>query len=131
MVNLPLARRRPAADNPLMLDALKNMGNLGGLMQKAREMQEKMKAFQEELARRSYDADAAGGAVTATVSGTFELKKLRIDKTKVDPADVELLEDLVVAAVNAAHAKAAAAAQSEMSKMTSDLGLPPGMIPGM
>ncbi|HEX8325649.1 MAG TPA: YbaB/EbfC family nucleoid-associated protein [Tepidisphaeraceae bacterium] len=114
-----------------MLDALKNMGNLGGLMQKAREMQEKMKAFQEELARRSYDADAGGGAVTATVSGKFELKKLRIDKTKVDPADVELLEDLVVAAVNAAHAKAAAAAQSEMAKMTGDLGLPPGMIPGM
>ena len=114
-----------------MLDALKNLGNLPGLMQKAREMQDKMKAFQDDLARRTFDADAAGGAVTATVNGKFELKKIRIDKTKVDPNDVELLEDLVVAAVNAAQTKAASAAQSEMAKMSGDLGLPPGMIPGM
>ena len=114
-----------------MLDALKNLGNMQGLMQKAREMQDKMQAFQAGQAKRLYDADAAGGAVTATVNGRFELKKVRIDKTKVDPADVELLEDLVVAAVNAAQAKAAATAQGEMAKMTSDLGLPPGAIPGM
>lgn len=114
-----------------MLDALKNLGGMGGLMQKAREMQEKMQAFQEEQARRTYDADAAAGAVTATVNGRFELKKLRIDKTKVDPSDVELIEDLVVAAVNAAQAKAASSAQSEMAKMTGDMGLPPGAIPGL
>lgn len=114
-----------------MFDALKNLGSLPGLMQKAREMQDKMAAFQAELAKRTYDADAAAGAVTATVNGKFELKKLRIDKTKVDPNDTELLEDLVVAAVNAAQAKAAAVAQNEMAKMTGDLGLPPGSIPGM
>ena len=114
-----------------MLDAFKNLGNMSGLMQKAKELQDKMQAFQEAQATRTYDADAAGGAVTATVNGRFELKKVRIDKTKVDSSDVELLEDLVVAAVNAAQAKAAAMSQSEMAKMTSDLGLPPGAIPGM
>ncbi|MDB5325995.1 MAG: ybaB [Phycisphaerales bacterium] len=128
---MPIAFRRYRPNNAIMLDALKNLGNLPGLMQKAREMQDKMKAFQDELARKTFDADAAGGAVTATVNGKFELKKIRIDKTKVDPADVELLEDLVVAAVNAAQTKAASAAQSEMAKMSGDLGLPPGMIPGM
>ena len=110
-----------------MLDALKNLGSLPGLMQKAQEMQQKMQAFQAELANKTFDADAAGGAVTATVNGKFELKKIRIDRTKIDPSDVELLEDLVVAAVNAAQTRAASAAQGEMAKMTGDLGLPPGI----
>lgn len=114
-----------------MFDALKNLGNLGGLMVKAREMQDKMKAFQEELGRRTFEADAAAGAVTATVNGRFELAKIRIDKTKIDPNDVELLEDLVVAAVVSAQAKAAASVQSEMAKMSSEMGLPPGALPGM
>jgi hypothetical protein len=112
-----------------MFDALKNMGNLPGLMAKAREMQEKMKAVQEELNRRHVSADAGGGMVEATVNGRSELVKLRIDKSRVDVTDTEMLEDLVVAAVNAAQSKAAAMVQSEMQKMTADLGLPPGLLP--
>ena len=114
-----------------MFDQLKNLGNLGGIMAKAREMQEKMKTFQDSLGDKRYESDAAGGAVVATVNGRFELVKIRIDKTKIDPADTELLEDVTVAAVVSAQAKAAAAVQGEMAKMQSDLGLPPGMIPGM
>jgi len=114
-----------------MFDALKNLGNLPGLMQKAREMQEKMAAYQAELGQKQFTSDAAGGAVTAVVNGRFELVKVRIDKTKLDPTDVELLEDVIVAAVAAAQAKAAAQVQAEMQKMSADMGLPGGMIPGM
>ena len=112
-----------------MLDAFKNIGNLGSLMTRAKEMQEKMKAMQEELGNRQISADSGGGMVTAIVNGRLELVKLRIDKTKIDPADTEMLEDLTVAAVSAAQAKAAQMMQSEMSKLAGELGLPPGMLP--
>jgi len=111
-----------------MLDAFKNLGNLPGLMAKAREMQEKMKSVQEEMARREVTADAGAGIVEATVNGRLELKRVRIDKTRIDPADTEMLEDLIVAAVNAAQARAAEMMQSEMQRITGELGLPPGML---
>jgi nucleoid-associated protein EbfC len=115
-----------------MLDALKNLGNLPGLMAKAREMQDKMKSMQDELAKRQISADAGGGIVTAIVNGRMELVKLRIDKSKIDvDKDTELLEDIIVAAVAAAQNKAGAMVQQEMAKITSDMGLPPGMLPGM
>lgn len=116
---------------PAMLDALKNLGNLPGLMAKAREMQDKMKAVQEDLARRQFASDAGAGAVTAIVNGRLELVKVRIDKSKLDPNDTELLEDVIVAAVVSAQAKAAAGIQEEMAKVSAGLGVPPGMIPGM
>ena len=112
-----------------MFDAFKNLGNLGDLMAKARQMQEQMKALQEELGRRQVTADAGGGMVQATVNGRLELVKLHIDKTKVDPADTEMLEDLIVAAVHGAQAKAAEMMQAEMKKAAGDMGLPPGMLP--
>jgi DNA-binding YbaB/EbfC family protein len=111
-----------------MFDALKNIGNLPGLMAKAREMQEKMKAVQEELGRKTVVADAGGGMVEATVNGRLELTKLRIDKSRVNMNDVEMLEDLIIAAVAASQAKAADMVKSEMQRVTSEMGLPPGMI---
>lgn len=111
-----------------MFDAMKNLGNLPGLMAKAREMQERMKAVQEELGQKQITADAGAGSVEATVNGRLELKKIHIDKSRIDVADTELLEDLVVAAVNAAQARAAEMMQSEMQRMAGDLGLPPGML---
>jgi DNA-binding YbaB/EbfC family protein len=113
-----------------MFDALKNLGNLPGLMAKAQEMQNKMQALQEELARKQVTAEAAGGMVQATVNGRLELVKLRIDKTRIDPNDTEMLEDVIVAAVAAAQNKAAEAAREEMQRMAGDLGVPPGMLPG-
>jgi DNA-binding YbaB/EbfC family protein len=112
-----------------MFDALKGLGNLPGLMAKAREMQNKMKAMQEDLARRQVTADAAGGMVEATVNGRLELVKLRIDKTKIDPTDTDMLEDVIVAAVAAAQNKASDTAKEEMQKMAAEMGLPPGMLP--
>ena len=112
-----------------MFDALKGLGNLPGLMAKAREMQDKMKAMQEDLARRQVTADAAGGMVEATVNGRLELVKLRIDPSKIDPTDTEMLEDVIVAAVAAAQNKASDTAKEEMQKMAAEMGLPPGMLP--
>jgi DNA-binding YbaB/EbfC family protein len=114
-----------------MFDAFKNLANLPALMSKAREMQEKMQAMQEELGRKTVTADAGGGMVEATVNGRLELVKLRIDKSRIDTNDTEMIEDLTVAAVRAAQLKAGEMAQQENSKATAGLGLPPGMIPGM
>jgi DNA-binding YbaB/EbfC family protein len=112
-----------------MLDAFKNLGNLGSLMAKAQEMQSKFKTLQEELAKKTVTADAAGGMVQATVNGRLELVKLRIDKSKVDVNDVEMLEDVIVAAVAAAQARAAETMKAEMSKAAGEMGLPPGILP--
>ena len=111
-----------------MFDNLKNLANLPGIMQKAREMQEKVKQMQDEAGRKQVSADSGGGMVTAIVTGRLELVKIRIDKTKVDVNDTEMLEDLIVAAVNAAQAKAAEMMRQEMAKLASDAGLPPGML---
>lgn len=112
-----------------MFDAIKGLGDLPGLMAKAREMQDKMKQAQENLAKRQVTAEAAGGMVQATVNGRLELVKLRIDKSKIDPSDTEMLEDVIVAAVAAAQNKAGETAREEMQKMASDMGIPPGMLP--
>lgn len=114
-----------------MFEALKNLGNLSDLMKSAREMQEKMKQLQEELARKTVTADAGAGMVQATVNGRLELVRIRIDRDKIDLNDTELLEDVIVAAVGAAQRKAAEMMQQEMQKMAGQLGLPPGMLPGM
>ena len=113
-----------------MFDALKNLGNLGSLMTKAKEMQDKFRTLQEELAKKTVTADAAGGMVQATVNGRLELVKLQIDKARVDVNDTEMLEDVIVAAVRAAQAQAAEMMKAEMSKAAGEMGLPPGMLPG-
>ena len=112
-----------------MFDSLKNLGNLGSLMTKAKEMQERMKGLQEELARKTVTAEAAGGMVQATVNGRLELVKLQIDKSRIDVNDTEMLEDVIVAAVRAGQAKAAEMSKAEMTKMAGEMGLPPGMLP--
>ena len=113
-----------------MFENLKGLGSLPGLMAKAREMQDRMKSMQEELAHKTVSADAGGGMVEATCNGRLELVRLRIDKARVDPNDTEMLEDLVVAAVHAAQTKAAEMAKSEMQRVAGEMGLPPGMLPG-
>ena len=113
-----------------MFDALKNLGSLPGLMAKAREMQDRMKAMQEELANKTVSADAGGGMVEATCNGKMELVRVKIDKARVDPNDTEMLEDLLVAAVRAAQVKAGEMARSEMQRVAGEMGLPPGMLPG-
>src|SRR3954470_19779885 len=111
-----------------MFDNLKNLANLPGIMQKAREMQERMQQVQADLAQKQVSADAGGGMVTAIVNGRMEVVRVRIDKTKLpDVNDTEMLEDLIVAAVSAAQQKAAEMTRQEMQRAATDLGLPPGM----
>ncbi len=112
-----------------MFDDLKNL-NLGDLMKKAQEMQGQMQRIQEELARKQVTADAGAGMVRATVNGKLELVKLAIDKSKIDPADTEMLEDVIVAAVAAAQRRAGEMIKQEMEKAAGGMGLPPGMLPG-
>jgi DNA-binding YbaB/EbfC family protein len=114
-----------------MFDALKNLGSLPGLLAKAREMQDRMKAVQDELARKTVEADAGGGMVTATVNGRLEVVRIRIDQSKIDVNDTDMLEDVTVAAIAAAQGKAAEMIRQEMSRVAGEMGLPPGALPGM
>lgn len=113
-----------------MFDALKNLGHLRELMGKAQEMQARMKQLQDELAQRTVSADVGEGRVTATVNGRLEVMGIKIDKSRVDTSNTEMLEDLILAAIRAGQAKAAAEMAAEMQKVAGELGLPPGMLPG-
>ena len=97
-------------------------GNMGNLMKQAQRMQRQMEESQKELESAEYTAKAGGGAVTATVSGKKELTSIKIDPDAVDPEDVEMLEDMVMAAVNEALKQAEEASTEAMSKLTGGLG---------
>jgi nucleoid-associated protein EbfC len=103
------------------------MKNLGQLMKQAQAMQEKMAEMQERLGQMEIDGAAGGGLVRATVSGKGEIKKLKIEPSLVDPKEVEVLEDLIVAAINDARGKVEATTAEQMKELTGGLALPPGM----
>jgi DNA-binding YbaB/EbfC family protein len=102
--------------------------NMMGMMKQIQKMQEKMAQVQQELEARTVVGEAGGGMVKVTANGKQHIVKLEIDKEVVDPADVTMLEDLVLAAINKALGDAAKMAQDEMAKATS--GLMPN-IPGL
>ena len=93
-------------------------------MKQAQQMQAKMMRVQEELEIKTVEATSGGGMVTAIVNGKHELMSLKIEKDVVDPEDIEMLQDLVVAAVNEGVRKAQEMAQEEMSKITGGLNIP-------
>ncbi len=97
---------------------------LGNIMKQAQQMQQKMARMQEELLTREVEASAGGGMVTATVNGAQQLVNLNIEPSVVDPEDVEMLQDLVMAAVNEAVKKSQVMAQEEMSKITGGMNIP-------
>jgi len=98
--------------------------DMGKLMKQAQQMQAKMMRVQEELEGRTVEATSGGGMVTAVVNGKHELISLKIEKDVVDPEDIEMLQDLVVAAVNEGVRKAQEMAQEEMSKLTGGFRIP-------
>lgn len=105
-------------------------GNLQNMLKQAQKMQEDMAKLQAELEEREYTATAGGGAVTVVVDGTHTVKQLEIKPEVVDPEDVEMLADLIMAAVNQAIRQAVETSEAEMSKISSGLsGL--GGIPGL
>ena len=101
---------------------LGGLGNLAGLMKQAKSLQENMAKVQEALAQQRFEADAGAGMVRAEVNGKGELIQVKIDPKATE--DVELLEDLVKAAVCAAAAKAQEGMKAEMAKLTGGLNLP-------
>lgn len=103
------------------------MKNLGQMMKQAQAMQAKMAEMQEKLAELEVSGQAAAGMVKATLNGKSELRGLKIDPSLVDPKEIEVLEDLIVAAVNDAKGKVEARVAEEMQKVTGGLNLPPGM----
>jgi DNA-binding YbaB/EbfC family protein len=103
------------------------IGDLMGMMQKARELQTKMEQLQQEVAAMEVTGTAGAGMVTVTMTGKSEMKAIRIDPSLIKPEEAEILEDLIVAAVNDARGKAEAALQDRMRDLTGGLQLPPGM----
>lgn len=103
------------------------MKNLGNLMKQAQEMQSKMEDMQRQLAEAELSGSAGAGMVTVTLNGKNEVKSVKIDPSLAGPDDVEILEDLIVAAFNDAKTKVEAHVQEEMQKITGGLNLPPGM----
>ena len=101
--------------------------NIKKMMQQAAKMQEQMQTAQAELADKTVTATAGGGKVTVVANGAGDVLSIKIDKAVVDPEDVEMLEDLILSGVQKAITEGKELAQSEMSKLTSGLGLPPGL----
>lgn len=99
-------------------------GGMGNIMKQAQQMQQKMLKIQEEMAQRTVEASVGGGMVTVTASGKAEIVRIKIEPQAIDPDDVEMLEDLVLAGVNEALRKAQEMVANEMSKLTGGLKLP-------
>jgi DNA-binding YbaB/EbfC family protein len=103
------------------------MSNLVQMLKQAQQMQARMAEMQTKLAEIEVTGASGGGMVQITVSGKGDVKKLKIDKSVVDPNEAEVLEDLILAAFNDAKARADRLATEEMEKLTGGLKLPPGM----
>ena len=108
---------------------MKGIPNMGNLMKQAQQFQAKMAKLQEELGDREVEASSWGGMVTVKANGRQEILSIKIEREVVDPDDIEMLQDLVLAAVNDAMAKGKSMVAEEMGKLTHGLNLP--NIPGL
>ena len=100
------------------------MQDFGSMMKQAKKLQEKMAGLQKELESKMVEATAGGGMVSVVVNGKFELQSLKIEREVVSPDDVDMLQDLILAAVNEGIRKAQGMASSEMAKLTGGLNIP-------
>ena len=103
------------------------MKDIMGMMRQAQQLQARMQKMQEDLAALEVTGQSGGGLVTVTMSGKFDLVKVRIDPSLMKPDEAEILEDLLVSATRDAKAKAEAEMQSRMAEATGGLPLPPGL----
>ena len=106
-----------------------DFGNMGDLMKQAQEMQKKISEMQTDLSQKTVTATAGGGMVTVTVNGSHELVSIGLEKEVVNPNDIEMLVDLLMAAANEALKKSQEMATTEMSRLTEGLNLP-GLMGG-
>ena len=104
------------------------MGNMAGMMKKMQKLQGEMAKMQEQLKTRTMEVSAGGGAIKVVINGDKQILSLKIDPAAVDPEDIEMLEDLVAAAVNEAIKKVDDMTAQEMGKLTGGLNLPAGML---
>ena len=107
-----------------MFKGLGQMGDMAKMMKAAKEMQEKMQQLQEDLNEITVTGESGAGLVKAVASAKGELKSLDIDPSIFDPQEKEVVEDLILAAIKDAQARAAERSQQEMAKITEGLGLP-------
>ena len=98
--------------------------NMNQIIKQAQKMQDDMKALQEELDATEYEGMSGSGVVKATVTGKHDVVSVKIDSSIVDPEDIEMLEDLIAAAVNDAVSKAKAEGEAEMAKITGGMNVP-------
>jgi len=108
---------------------MKGIPNMGNLMKQAQQFQAKLAKLQEELAGRTVEASSGGGMVSVVANGRQEVISIRIDPEVIDREDKEMLQDLILAAVNDALSRAKAMVNEEMGKLTHGLNLP--NIPGL
>ena len=101
-----------------------SMGNMGNMMKQAQKMQQDMLKMQEELERQEFEGTAGGGAVVVTLTGKKELTKVTLKPEIVDPDDVEMLEDLILVAVNEGLKKVDESSQAKLGKLTGGLNIP-------
>lgn len=101
-----------------------NMGNMQGMMKKVQKMQADMAKLQEDLKSRVLETTAGGGVIKLEVNGNKEIVSLKIDQSAVDPDDVEMLEDLILTAVNDAMKQVDEVAEKEMGKITGGMKMP-------
>lgn len=106
----------------------KGFVGMGNLLKQAQEIQGKMAQVQEELARKSVEASAGGGMVRVTVNGQLTVSAIKVDPAVINPQDAEMLQDLILAAVNEGLRRAREMAAEEMSKITGGLKIP-GLVP--
>lgn len=102
--------------------------NMNNLMKQAQKMQKQMEEMQAELETKEFEITSGGGAVKIVITGKKEIKSIYIDKDVVDPDDVEMLQDLILTAVNEAIRQVEESASSQMSKFTGGMGLPGGLF---
>ena len=102
-------------------------GGMGNIMSQMSKLQEEMEKTQAELAEEELTVTAGGGMITVMVTGAQEIRSIKIDPDAVDPDDVEMLEDLVLAAVTEALQKSNALQEERMGALTGGMGLPPGL----
>ena len=100
------------------------MGGMGGLMAQAQKMQQKLAKVQEELKQTEFTGEAANGAVKVVITGGHECRSIKIDPKVVDPEDIEMLEDMIAAAVNEAISTVDKTNESEMGALTGGLNIP-------
>ena len=100
------------------------MGNMGNMMKQMKKVQKQMEEMQNQLGETEVEASSGGGAVTVKVNGKREVTAITIDEAVVDPEDVEMLQDLVMAAVNEAMRNADEMAAKEMNKLTGGMNIP-------